>query len=153
MHVLSMQIRYNMNDNRKIQALMIYFKHWGIEEAQKHRRDQGIYLLMNKIDRVFFDQDNDDDEHTHTTPELVREIKLFNTWTSMANTRRRVPSLWHSIINLFLQNVGGYSFENTMKPTRESIVARHVNMKVWNVYDLCLSDDDLMSVDSIIALF
>lgn len=137
-----------MDEDIKIQALMVYFKYWGIEEAQKTRLHQGISLLNNKIHHVFL---NDGQEHT--SEELVSEVNSFNTWTKMNNPRPHLPPLWYHIIDVLLESIGGCSFDNNqITPSRESIVSRNVKMKVWAVYDMCLSDEDLMSVDSIVAL-
>lgn len=139
-----------MDDNRKIQAILIYFKHWGADEAWEQRRHQGIHRLMENIHSVFFD-----DGEEHTMKELAREVQMFNTWTTLFNTHgaNSLPSMWFNIIDTLLRDMGGCPFDtNTyIQPSREAVVSANTKMKVWKIYDMCLSEEDLLSVDSIVA--
>lgn len=126
--------------DRTIQALMVYYQHWGMDEIKSRRQQEGIVSLLDKIHDVFFD-----DGERHSLSELVQEVALLNSWIYYS------PNVWNNLLDHLLHQLGGYPFHKPLELSREFKLSQKVNLRVWEVYNMCLRDEDLLSVDAIVA--
>lgn len=143
-----MVLSLNRMDNQaKIQALMIYFQHWGVEEARQRRRHEGIISLMRKTYHLFFfngiDDANEFGGSTHFC--LLQEVALLQDWVQWS------PNFWPNLINEFLSEMGGYHFYRSKTKSRQQTVSKNIGVPLWKLYKDDLSDNDLLSLDAIVA--
>lgn len=143
-----------VEDADKIRALMIYYQHWGKEEARAQRAADGINETIRLL-RVFCVEDDE-----------VLADKLRHLLTHIGISRY----LWVECADVLLNQCGGcfpssdgldedgffYDDEELLfhrKIVLEDNLNAHNEDTASMIYDDAFSYDDVLSVDAILALF
>lgn len=135
-----------MDDDVKIKVLMIYFRHWGVEEARQRRQRDGVHSLMRQIHGIFFRVEKSVNGVGMRFHFLIQEVALLEEWV------RLTPDFFPNMIDKFLSPIGGYPFQRSTRAfSREQKLARRLGLPIWMLYRMELSEQDLLSVDSIVA--
>jgi hypothetical protein len=118
--------------NRKMlamDALNIYYKHWGLDEIKAQR--QGIQSLQQKLKKLDFE-----------TPQKVSDL-LGNDWVDIKES----VWFWTEMSNVFLDEI-----EYTRRTTRGRI-AKNLNLPTpYLIYKLRIDFEMLRQIDAIVAL-
>lgn len=145
-----------MNDADKIRALVIYFQHWGREEARARQVAQGIRETMRLL-RVFCADEEGEESLAERLGQLVGHI----------GTSRY---LWVECADVLLNECGGgfpfsevrdeegfFYDEEELLFDRKSVLEDNLNLlnedTAYMIYDEDFDYDDVLSVDAIVALF
>lgn len=130
-----------MNDDLKIQTLMIYLHHWGKEQTEIRKKIQGIQRTIKTISQQF--QPNSNRPNI-----IIHELSQYNEWY--------IPWFWQALANDLLQELGGIPTDVNMLWTKSPIVRFLENShKIGLIHQITKfhpSDDNMRSVDAIVAL-
>ena len=148
-----------MDNNTKMKALMIYFDHWGIEEAKQRRQQEGYELTMNKINTCFFGKNN-----LVSKRDLLQEVAELEDWNNPRggsySDKLYFKYFWHKLIDLLLSGLGGdidsglkSPFEYRDARYHHVSFARRMNINLYTMYKIGLDDPkDMLSIDAIVGL-
>lgn len=119
-----------MNDNLKIQVLMIYYQHWGNEQNK-------IRKSMDAIEQF---------------QELYQEHGFMMRMSCRSYLKRHKRRTWYYIMDILLKKFGGGFQPIDMLPESKNrlqlLSAQHVILSGYND----LMEDIAISVDAIVAL-
>ena len=136
-----------MNDNLKIQALMVYFLHWGKEENKAQRDLDAFITTMNKIKELFIDHNIE----FHHDFDFLQEVKLMNSWIHYGPDA--TMDFINRMANKLLSSMGGCNDMLYYRPLSSPIkLSKTLDISVFDIFALGLDDDDMLSVDAIVAL-
>lgn len=134
-----------MNDALKCQVFKIYFEHWGLEEIKLRRRQHGIKSTMDKIKTLFID-DND----FATDFDFVQEVAMMDEWVHYQP--ESAMDFLINMVNVLLSDMGGCVRRSIMPKSKQWSLADRFGISVRDVYMLKMNEDDVRSVDAIVAL-
>ena len=125
-----------MDDTLKIKALMIYFEHWGKEEAR-------IYENMDGLKRF--------DKHVHTTYDSRYETAL----EALKNTDMSSTRFWYSMVDCLLPGMDHWVeyYDFMTKPIYAKIkFAENIGAAFYDIAHINVAEEKMKQVDAIIAL-
>lgn len=134
-------------DNNKINALMIYYKHWGIDEIKMSRKLTGFIQTMNKIKSLFIVPDDDFAQDI----DFLTEVVLMESWIHYGPAS--TMDFLNKMANVLLSNYGGVmGMYNYHHHTYEWKLAKSVGISVYHVYSIGMTDSEMRNVDAIVSL-
>lgn len=129
-------VKHRMDDQQKIQALMIYFQHWGKEQHRAFQTAQGA----------------------HATTQIVCNLfpNIIETFTSSYGSNYPIPHwFWHELTHDLLHSLGGIPDDSLLLWTRSPHrrAAHHLGLDINTVWAQQMPDYQVRQVDAIVALF
>lgn len=125
-----------MDDSLKIKALMIYFEHWGKDEAR-------IYKNLDGLKRF--------NEQVHSEYDSRYETAL----EALKNTNKNSIRFWHSVVGCLLPGMDHWVeyYDYMTKPLYAKIkFADNIGAVFYNIAHINVGDEKMKQVDAIIAL-
>lgn len=139
-----------MDDNTKIRALMVYFRHWGKSEAQACKTVHGMNKTMMLLREEFLKD--------ATMTKLEDELKRMHNYMF---DNEDTYYLWLELADILLQDCGG-CFETIMMDglydeeemllDRKMVLENNLGNECDILYDYDFGYKDVLSVDAIVAL-
>lgn len=142
-----------MDDNTKIQALMVYFHHWGMYETKAEQDRKAFIKTMDKIRKVFCKENRNIDflQEVQFKTYWVKEIQQMGSWVQGVP----VASIYllNEIADTLLSNMGGcHEMFPVLKKSHYFKIAKILKMNVFSIACMDLSKEDILSVNAIVAL-
>lgn len=125
-----------MDDTLKIKALMIYFEHWGKEEARIYKNLDGLKKFDDYIYKTY-------DSRYETALEALKN-------TDMASIQ-----FWYSIVGCLLPGMDHWVeyYDFMSKPLYVKIkFAENIGAVFYDVAHMDMADEKMKQVDAIVAL-
>lgn len=125
-----------MNDALKVKALMIYFEHWGKEEARIYKNLDGLKKF---------------DEYVHATYNSRYETSL----DALKDTDMTSIQFWHSLVDCLLPGMDHWVEYSDFitKPLYAKIkFAENIGAMFYDIAHVNMDDEKMKQVDAIVAL-
>ena len=125
-----------MDDTLKIKALMIFFEHWGKEEAHIYKNLHGIKKFDEYIHRTY-------NSRYETALDALKD-------TDMASIR-----FWYSMVDCLLPNMDHWVeyYDFISKPLYAKIkFAENIGAVFYDIAHMDVTDAKMKQVDAIVAL-
>lgn len=136
-----------MNDNIKIQALMVYFNHWGMDEIKAEQDRKAFIKTMDKIKELFID----DDLEFFQDFDFLTEVRLMrHSW--LYNGPYGIINFINKMANTLLSSMGGSIDLDPSLNNRHYKFASAFNISVLDIFRIGMTDEDMLSVNAIVAL-
>jgi hypothetical protein len=135
-----------MNDYTKIQALMVYFHHWGRDEIKAEQDRKALHQTMDKIKTLFIDEDLEFAQDF----DFVNEIRMMRFWVQYGPYG--TMNFLNRIANILLSSMGGCDNLEHSSKNRYYQFASSLNISVLDVFRIGMTEEDMLSVNAIVAL-
>lgn len=135
-----------MNDNTKIQALLVYFHHWGKDEIKATQDRKALHKTMDKIKTLFIDEDLDFGQDFN----FLTEVRMMRFWVQYGHYG--TMNFMSRMANVLLSNMGGCVGFDGLPKSRYYQFASSLNISVMDVIRLGMTDEEMLSVSAIVAL-
>lgn len=125
-----------MDDTLKIKALMIFFEHWGREEARIYKNLDGLKRFNQHIHKTY-------DSRYETALETLKDI-------DMSSLR-----FWYSMVDCLLPDMDHWVeyYDFITKPLYAKIkFAENIGAVFYDVAHMDMADEKMKQVDAIVAL-
>lgn len=125
-----------MNDELKIRALMIYFSHWGMEEARIQNNIKGARLFLQLVDKNYTNRED-------------------NALGNLTDTNKLTLNFWHGIIDTLLPDMNHWVeyYDYITKPLYYKIKFSEMNgVGFYDIFYSGLDPSQMKALDAIIAL-
>lgn len=125
-----------MDDTLKIQALMVYFNHWGKQEARIYKSLDGIKRFQEHVNMEYSNR-------YKTALEVLRGAQMGS------------KRFWHSMVHCLLPGMDHwvkYDYFPTTPLCAKIRFAENIGTCFYNVIHVDMTDDRWKSVDAIVAL-
>lgn len=129
----------------KIQTLMVYYSHWGVEQNKIRKIIHGINTTMERINDFFINEDDDDYD-------LATEVRFLKTWIKNSQDHHECAfGVMRRITDNLLSDMGGCLARPRNFTSAEWKLASNTSSHVLDIYRLKLSRDEIRSVDAILS--
>lgn len=134
-------------DHRKIEGLMVYYKHWGMDEIKKSRKITGFIATMEKIKSLFIDDDIEFAQDFN----FLREVMLMDNWVHYGPAS--AIDFINKIVDVLLADYGGScKLYKHLHYTNYWKLAQSIGVPVHRIYCLQMTDEQMRNVDAIVSL-